>query len=119
MENIVVCKENLKGLEVSLSTPRKANGKNGEFTFYWATLMTKNATYICCTSQAITAVIEAQEGEDGDEKLLKAIVANEGKWEICQAEEEDEEGHNVPIYLPNGKPLLQLKVRAHRRATGW
>lgn len=114
--SIVINKNTLKGVEVSLSSARTAENSEGEkFTYYWATLfLPSGGKIIACTGQKFSKLL----GESADDdKLADVLVANAGKFEISQATGED----GQPIYI-NGdpdQPLLKIQATAHKVALKW
>lgn len=110
-KSIVINKENFKGVEVTLSTPRTAEDSEGnEFTYYWLTI----GNYICCTGQKFTSLLP-EDAKDAD--AVKVIKENEGKFQISQAVDEDDE----PIFIndDNDTPLLKITAKPHSVALDW
>ena len=124
-ENIVINRENFPMMEVTLSSLRDKNSegklytdRNGDpFSFYWLTIN----GYICATGRNLTDLIKAKAKEEGQEKAddkvaFDTLVANENKFQIAQAE--DEEG---PIFVDEQKtrPLLKIIAKAHSYTSTW
>ena len=109
--SIIINRENFKKMSVTLSSIREAEDSEGNaFNYYWATIN----GHICCTGKKFTALL----GKDADDnKLAEAIKANEGKFQISQAIDEDGE----PIYVNDDpdRPLLKIQAVAHNVTFEW
>ena len=109
--SIIISKETLGQCEVSLSSMRSAEDSEGNaFNYYWATL----AGHICCTGKKFTELLGANAD---DNALAKAIMENEGKFQIAQATDEDGD----PIYIQDDpdRPLLKIQAKAHSVTMDW
>jgi hypothetical protein len=104
---ILINRENFPMLEVSLSTLRERDAKGNPyvdsegkpFCFYWITIN----GMICATDRKMTELLG---NNANDESAFNVLAANENKFQIAQAIDENDE----PIYVcedPN-RPLLKI-----------
>ena len=109
--SIIINRENFKTMSVTLSSMRSATDSEGnDFSYYWATVN----GLICCTGKKFTALL----GTNADDNALaKAFKENEGKFQICQATDEDGD----PIYIQDDpdRPLLKIQAVAHSVTFEW
>lgn len=121
-QSVAINKSNLKGAEVMLSKPRKAEDSDGnEFIYYWVTFTQNGNDVIACTGEKFTTLL----GKDADtDKLVEILGAHcESEFEIvhCQSEVDEETGEGGE-YLFTEKanmPLLRIQKRANRKSLGW
>jgi hypothetical protein len=109
--SIIINRENFNKMSVTLSKMREAEDSQGnKFGYYWLTLN----GMICCTGKKFTAEL----GENADDaKAAEVIKANEGKFQISQATDEDGD----PIYIQDDpdRPLLKIQAVAHSVTFEW
>lgn len=121
-QSVAINKSNLKGAEVMLSKPRKAEDSDGkEFTYYWVTFTQGTNDVIACTGEKFTSLL----GDDADtDKLIEVLNDHcENEFEIthCQTEVDEEtgEGGDYLYTEKSGMPLLRIQKRANRKSLGW
>jgi hypothetical protein len=109
--SIIINRENFNKMSVTLSKVREAEDSQGnKFNYYWLTIN----GMICCTGKKFTAEL----GADADDaKAAEVIKANEGKFQISQATDEDGD----PIYIQDDpdRPLLKIQAVAHSVTFEW
>lgn len=115
-QSVAINKSNLKGCEVMLSKPRKAEDSDGnEFTYYWVTFTQEGHDVIACTGEKFTALL----GDNADtDKLIEALNSHcESEFEIVHCQDADS---NEYLYTEKSNmPLLRIQKRANRKSLGW
>ena len=108
--SVIISRENFEKVTLTLSTMRSAEDSEGKsFNYYWATIN----GMVCCTGRKFTELL----GKDAnDDKLRDVIKENEGKFQICQASDDD-----GPIYINDDpdRPLLKIQAKAHSVTMDW
>ena len=108
--SVIISRENFEKVTLTLSTMRSAEDSEGKsFNYYWATIN----GMVCCTGKKFTQLL----GDNADDATLaKVIKENEGKFQICQASDDD-----GPIYINDDpdRPLLKIQAVAHSVTLEW
>lgn len=115
-QSVAINKSNLKGAEVMLSKPRKAEDSEGkEFVYYWVTFTQNGNDVIACTGEKFTTLL----GNNADtDKLCEVLDANcDSQFEIVHCQDAED---NEYLYTEkSGMPLLRIQKRANRKSLGW
>ena len=122
--SIIINKENLKNMSVTLSSLRShdadgnpyTDSEGNPFSFYWLTFTNKTTgtQMICCTGKKFT---EALGTTADDAKAVAVIKATAGQFQISQATDEDGD----PIFINDDEdtPLLKIQAVAHSVDLDW
>ena len=117
-QNIVINRSNFPQMEVTLSSLREKDAEGNPyvdsegrpFSFYWLTIN----GMICATGRKFTDILGKTAN---DESAFKALVANEDKFQIAQAT--DENGDPIFVNDDVDRPLLKIVAKAHSYTGTW